>query len=115
LRPVTLKSRADHTDGIWPSQDCVLFTYLVDSYDFIAGIPEERGGGHRTAKAPFALERTKAGGAIAAIARQQQAFENLYLGKAGSFCGIRGAGLPTVVPEAATSRELNWTAIFARS
>src|SRR5690348_18108214 len=26
LRPVTLKSRADHTDGIWPSQDCVLFT-----------------------------------------------------------------------------------------
>jgi hypothetical protein len=30
LRPVALESRADHTDGLQPSQDCVLFPYLID-------------------------------------------------------------------------------------
>jgi hypothetical protein len=38
----------------------------------------------------FALEKTKAARAMASIGRRRQGFENLYLGKASSFCGIRG-------------------------
>src|SRR6185437_5403485 len=36
LRPVTLKSRADHTDGPHPSQDCVFVAYLIDSTGFLS-------------------------------------------------------------------------------
>jgi hypothetical protein len=32
IAPVALKSRADHTDRIWASQDSVLLGYLVERY-----------------------------------------------------------------------------------
>src|SRR3977135_2978939 len=35
--PVTLKSRADHTDRIRSSQDCVVTSYI---YDFVKFIPD---------------------------------------------------------------------------
>jgi len=35
MTPFALKSRADHTDRIQPSQDCGLTTYIIDLYRLI--------------------------------------------------------------------------------
>jgi hypothetical protein len=61
LRPVALKSRADHTDRVSPSQDCVLIAYLFDSI----GIFGRRMAGfearHRSAAACMPRSKSRIG------------------------------------------------------
>jgi len=49
LRPITLKSRADHTYRTKPSQDSVFNAYVVDSNGFLSS---ERRGFHRCRRLP---------------------------------------------------------------
>jgi hypothetical protein len=61
ITPVTLKSRADHTDGDRSSQDCVLTGYTVDLAGLITAKSNLLWSNRRSAIAGWRKDRSCAG------------------------------------------------------